>query len=61
MNTQLVPLYREKNTPDMSVPDLVPGVVSPVTHNLQELRREFQNAWDGTIASLVGKGLKTKD
>lgn len=61
MDTQLIPLYHEKNTPDMSVPDLVLGVLSLVTHNLHELRREFQNAWDGTIATLVGKGLKTKD
>ena len=42
---------------DMSVLDLVPRAPSLVTCNLHTLRREFQKVWDGTSASLVGKGL----
>lgn len=33
----------------------VPRSCTLVTCNLHTLRREFQNAWDGTIVSLVGK------
>lgn len=57
MGTQLIAFYHEENHPGYERPQSCARGTDPAHKQPPRIRREFQKAWDGTIVSLVGKGL----